>query len=240
MFSRKTSRHHQSLACGRQLGLLAHLDPGSGRPAPRSAQPQDVRHGVEAEEKGSIPTSRREDTRRVTIRAKLYAAIGDDDPGTGHHDRRRLRCVPVAERSLRRGRGALRPPGARAGAQVRGHRRQRLADGLRLRQRSAAGRSSSARRRTSGGCSPSRDRAPDRAARARDPRPAAQPPSTRFMGLDAVAYRALRAGQEGRVKQHLPRPRDPQLRGDGEPLPATSPPRRSDAATRCERASTSA
>ena len=95
----------------------------------------------------------------MTIRAKLYAAMAMTVLGPVITIAVAFAAFQSLSDRFDEVVGALRPPGARAGAQVRGHRRQRLADRLRLRRRAPAGRSSSARRRTSGGCSPSRDRA---------------------------------------------------------------------------------
>jgi hypothetical protein len=52
---------------------VANLDPAQVDEA-HQAQPEDVRDGVD-EKEGQHADLRREDTRRVTIRAKLYAAI---------------------------------------------------------------------------------------------------------------------------------------------------------------------
>jgi hypothetical protein len=52
---------------------MTNLDPGEVD-QPDQAQPEDVGNGVE-EEEGQHPDLGREDTRRVTIRAKLYAAM---------------------------------------------------------------------------------------------------------------------------------------------------------------------
>ena len=61
-----------------------------------------------------------------------------------------------------------------------------------------------------------------------------------FMALDVVAYRGT-AGRSRRAGQaDLPRPRDPQLRGDGGRRAASSPPRSSAATTRSSDPSISA
>ena len=191
---------------------------------------------VSKRKKGSIADLRREDTRRVTIRAKLYAAIVMTVLGP-------VITIAVAfaafqSLSDRFDEVSARSdaPGARARAQVRGHRRQRLADRLRLRRRRAAGRSSSARRRTSGGCSPWPHRTAHRAARARDPRAPAHAPSTPSWRSTSSPIARCSAGQDAACQADLPRPRDPQLRGDGG---RRGPARRRGAAPqrpRCERA----
>jgi hypothetical protein len=61
------------LGLRKQIGLAADLDPRQVDEA-HQAQPEDVRDSLE-EKEGQHADLRREDTRRVTIRAKLYAAI---------------------------------------------------------------------------------------------------------------------------------------------------------------------
>ena len=95
-----------------------------------------------------------------------------------------------------------RAPGARARAEVRRHRHERLADRVRLRRRAQPAEVRGLGRAHAGAARAARARAA-RAARARAARPSWATAFDAFMALDAEAYEALQAGREAETRRIL-------------------------------------
>ncbi len=180
-----------------EVGLAADLDPR--QPDQREErEPQDVGHRVCEKEKDH-PDLGGEDTRRVTIRAKLFAAIAMTVLGP-------LVTIAVAftafnalsdrfdEVTDHSGRQALALEIKYAVTDVNGWQTATATTTV------PAGRSSTARRRTSAGCwrraRPEMTEARERAMLAQ-----VREAFGRFMALDVVAFDALKKGQDARVKR---------------------------------------